>query len=57
MIEYVLDNLTISNEDKVFIIYNSNLNSYKKNFDSTLYSEILLLTLATSIIYYIFTKV
>lgn len=35
----------------------SNLNSYKKNFDSTLYSEILLLTLATSIIYYIFTKV
>lgn len=35
----------------------SNLNNYKKNFDSTIYSEILLLTLATSLIYYIFTRV
>ena len=28
MIDYVLDNLYISNNDKVFIIYNKNLNNY-----------------------------
>ena len=28
MIEYVIDNLTLTSEDKVFIIYNRNLNSY-----------------------------
>lgn len=28
MIEYVIDNLTFTNEDKIFIIYNRNLNSH-----------------------------
>jgi hypothetical protein len=31
-------------------------NEYKKTFDSTIYAEILLCTLATSILYYIFVK-
>jgi NDP-sugar pyrophosphorylase family protein len=44
MIEYVLDNLTISNEDKVFIIYNSNLNSYDfSKFINTKYNFIKLI--------------
>ena len=28
MIEYVLDNLVLSNDDKLFIIYNSSLDNY-----------------------------
>jgi hypothetical protein len=31
-------------------------NEYKKTFDSTIYAEILLCTLATSILYYVFVK-
>ena len=31
MIEYVLDNLIYSNEDKIFIIYNSKLDNYDFN--------------------------
>jgi len=47
MIEYVLDNLIISNEDKVFIIYNSNLDSYDfSKFINTKYNFIKLVKIS-----------
>jgi HAD superfamily hydrolase (TIGR01509 family) len=41
MIEYVLDNLTISNDDNIFIIYNINLDNHNfSNFINEKYSHI-----------------
>ena len=41
MIDYVIDNLNITNEDKIFIIYNSKLDNYNfSNYIKTKYSFI-----------------
>jgi HAD superfamily hydrolase (TIGR01509 family) len=46
MIEYVLDNLTIREDDQVFILYNHNLEKYNfKNFISDKYKQIIVISI------------